>query len=123
MLFGYYEMISWTFPLKNYPMHLFSSMVQFQCFRGDDDKEYLVKWKELSYDECYWEFESDISEFQADIERFNRFQSRSRKLVSNKYPSYQQKDFHQYERSPEFLSGGMLSCQTFYDNDVLYNYF
>ncbi|KAK4274486.1 hypothetical protein QN277_017696 [Acacia crassicarpa] len=86
--------------------------------RGDDEKEYLVKWRELSYDECSWEFESDISEFQAEIERFNRFQSRSRKLViSNKQKGSvrdgaelmrHQKEFHQCEHSPEFLSGGTL---------------
>ncbi|KAI4337260.1 hypothetical protein L6164_015699 [Bauhinia variegata] len=86
--------------------------------RGDgDEKEYLVKWKELSYDECYWEFESDISAFQPEIERFNRFQSRSRKHSSSKQKSCfndgtdtkkQQKEFQQYEQSPYFLSGGKL---------------
>jgi hypothetical protein len=63
-----------------------------ECCRGDDDeKEYLVKWEELSYDECYWEFsydecywefESDISAFQPEIERFNKIQSRRNQLLS-----------------------------------------
>ncbi|KAK8515368.1 hypothetical protein V6N12_075412 [Hibiscus sabdariffa] len=87
--------------------------------RGDDDgeKEYLVKYKELSYDECYWEFESDISAFQPEIEKFNKIQSRSRKSSCSKQKSSLQdavefkkksKEFQQYEHSPEFLSGGSL---------------
>lgn len=87
----------------------------YKCCRGDDDeKEYLVKWKELSYDECYWEFESDISAFQPEIEKFNRIQSRG-KQSSNKLKNNikdageskkKQKEFQQYEHSPDFLSGG-----------------
>ncbi|XWS72736.1 hypothetical protein CRYUN_Cryun02cG0066000 [Craigia yunnanensis] len=83
----------------------------------DDDKEYLVKYKELSYDECYWEFESDISAFQPEIERFNKIQSKSRKSSASKQKSSlrdavdskkKSKEFQQYEHSPEFLSGGSL---------------
>jgi len=79
--------------------------VLFIWYSGSDDKkEYLVKWKELPYDECYWELESDISAFQIEIERFNTFQSRSREgSESNNL----QKEFVQYENSPQFLSGGM----------------
>ncbi|OMO90720.1 SNF2-related protein [Corchorus olitorius] len=87
--------------------------------RGDDDgeKEYLVKYKELNYDECYWEFESDISAFQPEIERFNKIKSRSRKSSAAKQKSSlrddveskkKSKEFQQYEHSPEFLSGGSL---------------
>lgn len=89
--------------------------------RGDnDEREYLVKWKELPYDECYWESESDISAFQPEIERFNRFRSRSSKLAFIKQKSRvnddnelkkQQKEFHQYEHSPEFLSGSLHPYQ------------
>ncbi|GAU17724.1 hypothetical protein TSUD_07860 [Trifolium subterraneum] len=84
---------------------------------NDDEKEYLVKWKELPYDESNWELESDISTFQTEIERFNLFQSRSRKISYSKQKSSvnddaeltrQQKEFQQYEHSPEFLSGGTL---------------
>ncbi|KAK9280656.1 hypothetical protein L1049_014353 [Liquidambar formosana] len=87
------------------------------CRGNDDEKEYLVKWKELPYDECYWEFESDISAFQPEIEKFNRIQSRSRKHSSSKQKSTlrdaieskkKQKEFQQYEHSPEFLPGGSL---------------
>lgn len=92
-------------------------MLLVGCCRGDDEKEYLVKWKELSYDECYWESESDISAFQPEIERFNRIQSRKSKMLSSKQKSIlrdameskkKQKEFQQYEHSPEFISGGTL---------------
>ncbi|XP_021769423.1 CHD3-type chromatin-remodeling factor PICKLE-like [Chenopodium quinoa] len=84
--------------------------------RGDDEKEYLVKWKELQYDECSWEFESDISDFRPDIERFNKIQSRRRRH-SNKLKNIHRdsaeshkkpKEFQHYEQSPEFLTGGSL---------------
>ncbi|KAH1119521.1 hypothetical protein GLYMA_17G217300v4 [Glycine max] len=87
------------------------------CRGHDDKKEYLVKWKELPYDECYWELKSDISAFQTEIERFNTFKSRSRKLLSSKKKrsveddaelNKQQKEFLQYEHSLQFLSGGAL---------------
>ncbi|KAM7276909.1 hypothetical protein ACFE04_018775 [Oxalis oulophora] len=86
--------------------------------RGDEGmEEYLVKYKELAYDECYWEFKSDISAFQPEIERFHAFQSRSRKNSSNKQKSSlrdsseskkKANEFQQYDHSPEFLSGGSL---------------
>ncbi|KAL8263413.1 hypothetical protein R6Q59_024762 [Mikania micrantha] len=54
------------------------------CRQHDDEKEYLVKWVGLGYDECYWESESDVSSFQQQIENFNRLQSRYRKLRKQK---------------------------------------
>ncbi|GMQ02924.1 hypothetical protein CsSME_00048941 [Camellia sinensis var. sinensis] len=87
------------------------------CRGDDDEKEYFVKWKELPYDECYWEFESDINSFQQEISRFNKIHSKHRKLSSSKQksnnrdatePKNKQKEFQQYEHSPEFLSGGSL---------------
>ncbi|XP_057525140.1 CHD3-type chromatin-remodeling factor PICKLE-like isoform X2 [Amaranthus tricolor] len=85
------------------------------CRGDDDEKEYFVKWKELQYDECSWESESDISAFQPEIERFRKIQSRRRRH-SNKLKNIcdsteshkKQKEFQQYEQSPEFLSGGSL---------------
>lgn len=84
--------------------------------RGDgEDKEYYVKWKELQYDECSWELESDICSFQQEIERFNKIQSRRENISLIKQKSSlqdtteskkKQKEFQQYECSPEFLSGG-----------------
>jgi chromodomain-helicase-DNA-binding protein 4 len=90
------------------------------CRGDDEEREYLVKWKELPYDECYWEYESDISAFQPEIERFNKFRSRSSKLAYIKQKSRvnddselkkQQKEFQQYEHSPKFLSGSLHPYQ------------
>ncbi|XP_020236439.1 CHD3-type chromatin-remodeling factor PICKLE [Cajanus cajan] len=87
------------------------------CRGHEDKKEYLVKWKELPYDECYWELETDVSAFQTEIERYNTFQSRSRKIFSSKKKgsvkdgaklNTQKKEFQQYEHSPQFLTGGTL---------------
>ncbi|MCL7042694.1 hypothetical protein MKW94_001258 [Papaver nudicaule] len=82
-----------------------------------DEREFLVKWKELGYDECYWEVESDISAFQPEIDRFYRINSQSRDPSSSKQnsaicdakePKKKQKEFQHYERSPDFLTGGSL---------------
>ncbi|GAU27028.1 hypothetical protein TSUD_313900 [Trifolium subterraneum] len=90
------------------------------CRGDDDEREYYVKWKELPYDECYWEYESDISAFQPEIERFNKFRSRSSKLAYIKQKSRvnddsevkkQQKEFQQYEHSPKFLTGSLHPYQ------------
>lgn len=77
-------------------------------------KEYLVKWKELPYDECSWEMGSDIESYQSEIEKFERIQSRkgsAGKQKSNLRDAMEvknrQKDFQQYESSPDFLSGGI----------------
>lgn len=87
-----------------------------EFFRGDSNNiEYLVKYKELPYDECYWEFESDISAFQPEIERFKNIQSRSHKSSASKQKSSHRdaveskkksKEFQPFEHTPEFLSGG-----------------
>ncbi|XP_076940431.1 CHD3-type chromatin-remodeling factor PICKLE-like [Bidens hawaiensis] len=81
----------------------------------DEEKEYLVKWVGLSYDECYWESESDIASFQQQIENFNRLRSRYRKLRKQKGnirdavdSKMKSKEFLQFEKSPEFLPGGEL---------------
>nr|CAD1825673.1 unnamed protein product [Ananas comosus var. bracteatus] len=75
--------------------------------KAGDEREYLVKWKELPYDECTWEVESDISAFQSQIERFNMIQSRRHKKPPIKSKNGN-RDTLSYEQSPEFLSGGSL---------------
>ena len=95
---------------------MYKSDMHTEFFRGDDDeKEYFVKYKELPYDECYWEFKSDISAFQPEIERFNKIRSKSHKSSASKLKrslrdavesKKKSKEFQQYEHSPEFLSGG-----------------
>ncbi|KAL8263418.1 hypothetical protein R6Q59_024767 [Mikania micrantha] len=85
------------------------------CRQHDEEKEYLVKWVGLGYDECYWESESDVSSFQQQIENFNRLQSRYRKLRKQKSnirdaidSKNKLKEFQKFEKSPEFLTGGEL---------------
>ncbi|KAI3467977.1 hypothetical protein Pfo_024640 [Paulownia fortunei] len=87
------------------------------CREVEEGKEYLVKWKELPYDECYWELKSNIASFHKEIEKFNGIQSRHDKVSAAKQRSNlrdamelkkKQKEFQQYESSPEFLSGGSL---------------
>ncbi|WVZ82247.1 hypothetical protein U9M48_029533 [Paspalum notatum var. saurae] len=70
------------------------------------EREYYVKWKELTYEECTWETESDISAFQPQIERFNEIQSR-RKKSGDKGKSATREQ-RQFKESPTFLSGGTL---------------
>lgn len=74
-----------------------------------------MKWKELPYDECNWESESDISSFQQEIEKFRRIKSRYKGSLAKQKTNpldaidtkKKQKEFQQYESSPDFLSGGM----------------
>ncbi|XP_068647282.1 CHD3-type chromatin-remodeling factor PICKLE isoform X2 [Aristolochia californica] len=82
---------------------------------GDDEREYFVKWKDLSYDECYWEVESDISAFQPQLDRFHELQSRARKsfkqknsIRDRKESKQKHKEFQHYDHTPEFLPGGSL---------------
>ncbi|CAH2061075.1 unnamed protein product [Thlaspi arvense] len=70
----------------------------------DGEEQYLVKYKELPYDECYWESEADISTFQNEIQRFKDINSRTRRgkdVDHRRNP----KDFQQFDHSPEFLKG------------------
>jgi chromodomain-helicase-DNA-binding protein 4 len=85
------------------------------CRGEGDDKEYFVKWKELPYDECYWEFESDVSSFQTEIDKFNSINSKRGKSSNKKKDDFysdntemrkSHKEFLHYEKSPEFLAGG-----------------
>ncbi|KAG8375831.1 hypothetical protein BUALT_Bualt10G0141200 [Buddleja alternifolia] len=87
------------------------------CREVEEGKEYLVKWKELAYDECYWEFESEIASFQKEIEKFNGIQARYDKVSVAKQKNSlrdameskkKQKEFQHFESSPDFLSGGSL---------------
>ncbi|KAL8475219.1 hypothetical protein ACS0TY_031582 [Phlomoides rotata] len=87
------------------------------CREVEQGKEYLVKWKELPYDECSWELESDIASFHLEIEKYDRIQSRHGKVSAAKQKSNlrdamelknRQKDFQHFESSPDFLTGGSL---------------
>jgi len=66
-----------------------------------------VKYKELSYRNSYWESESDISDFQNEIQRFKDINSSSRrdKYVENER---NREEFKQFDLTPEFLTGILL---------------
>lgn len=70
------------------------------------EREYYVKWKELSYDECTWESESDISVFQPQIERYNEILSRRKKSTDKSKSA--KREMRHAEETPEFLTGGTL---------------
>ena len=65
-----------------------------------------MKWKELTYEECTWEHESDISVFQPQIERYNEILSRRKK--SNDKSKSASRDMRIADGTPKFLTGGML---------------
>ncbi|KAF2540360.1 hypothetical protein F2Q68_00029082, partial [Brassica cretica] len=73
------------------------------CRGEDGGKEYLVKFKELSYDECYWESESDISTFLNEIQRFKDINSGCR---TDKYVGHERshEDLKQFDHTPEFIT-------------------
>jgi chromodomain-helicase-DNA-binding protein 4 len=70
------------------------------------EKEYYVKWKELSYEECTWENESDISVFQPQIERYSEILSRRKKSTDKSKSAI--REMRHVDGTPKFLSGGML---------------
>lgn len=87
-----------------------------------------MKWKELPYDECYWEMESDIASFHEEIEKFNR-RSRRKKISVTKKKSTsndaieskkKQKEFERYDSSPSFLAGGTQSFLSSLYRFILY---
>eukprot|EP00250_Pteridium_aquilinum_P017954 c23861_g1_i1 orf=626-5110(-) len=83
--------------------------------QNGDVREYLVKWKELGYEDISWEVEEDIATFQTQIDRFNKIKSRravnpkKRKGPGNeKEVSKKRKDFKAFEETPKSLTGGVL---------------
>lgn len=79
-----------------------------------------MKYKELSYDECYWESESDISTFQNEIQRFKDINSRTRRGNKDVDHRRNPKDFQQFDHSPEFLKG-ILDSHMRYLVRILYD--
>ncbi|MCO5576552.1 hypothetical protein L7F22_030364 [Adiantum nelumboides] len=84
-----------------------------------DVKEYLVKWKELGYEDVSWEVEEDIATFQAQIDRFNKIKIRQavssiinpkkRKGPGNEKETFKKrKEFKAFEETPKGLTGGVL---------------
>jgi chromodomain-helicase-DNA-binding protein 4 len=74
--------------------------------------EYLVKWKDLGYDEVTWEVEDDVAPFQTEITKFKSIMARTKKrkgsTLDNKELKRQRRDFKPFEDTPKFLVGGSL---------------
>jgi hypothetical protein len=87
--------------------------VNICCRNNDDVTEYLVKWKELGYDEATWEVEEDISAFQAEIDKYEEIMSRQsmkkRKgsALDQKDLKRRRRDFKPFKKTPKFLVGGI----------------
>ena len=60
-------------------LQVFSYGCEFLYRKHGDEHEYFVKWKELGYEHCSWEAESDISALEPQFERFKVIQARRRK--------------------------------------------
>jgi chromodomain-helicase-DNA-binding protein 4 len=79
--------------------------------------EYLVKWKDLGYDEVTWEVEDDVAPFQTEITKFKSIMARTKKrkgsTLDNKELKRQRKDFKPFEDTPKFLVGGNNCSQMF----------
>lgn len=89
------------------------SLVCFRCRHNGDITEYLVKWKELGYDEATWEVEEDVLAFQAEVDKFKEIMSRQalrkRKgsVLDNKDLKRRRRDFKPFKKTPKFLVGGI----------------
>lgn len=88
-------------------------LVCFRCRHNGDITEYLVKWKELGYDEATWEVEEDVLAFQSEVDKFKEIMSRQglrkRKgsALDNKDLKRRRRDFKPFKKTPKFLVGGI----------------
>jgi chromodomain-helicase-DNA-binding protein 1 len=77
---------------------------------GDENTEYFIKWKGLTYDECTWESASEISaSFQEKIDQFLDRSTRS--WLSNQQessPKTRTKLPRKIETQPDYIKGGQL---------------
>ena len=86
----------------------------WSCLRrhNGDITEYLVKWKELGYDESTWEVEEDVAPFQAEVEKFKAIiarpglKKRKGPVLDSKDVKRRRKDFKPHKKTPKFLVGG-----------------
>lgn len=76
---------------------------------GDEGKEYLIKWKGLTYECCTWELASEIRDDSQDkIDQFLDRQART--WTSDKYETNlnTRTKFLKLEKQPDFIQGGEL---------------
>ena len=76
---------------------------------GEDETEYLVKWKGLTYEECTWEVASDISDaFQDQIDQYLDRASRSWQSDRKETNPDTRSRMVKLEEQPDFIKGGEL---------------
>ncbi|KAF2463167.1 uncharacterized protein BDR25DRAFT_397288 [Lindgomyces ingoldianus] len=76
---------------------------------GDDETEYMVKWKGLTYDNCTWELASLVSELsQSEIDRFLDRSSRLPWSDSKESSLATRKKFVPLKEQPDYIKHGQL---------------
>ena len=100
----------------------------FHCRQTGNVREYLVKWKELGYEDTSWEVEEDISMFDVQIERYDKLKSRraitpkKRKGPGNdREVQKKRKEFKAFEETPKCLIGGLCHFQAVGVRHYLYS--
>ncbi|KAJ7124849.1 hypothetical protein O6H91_Y561900 [Diphasiastrum complanatum] len=82
-----------------------------------DVREYLVKWKELGYEEATWEVEDDIETFKTQIDKYKAVNARGSTKGSlkrratgfdGKEAKKRRKGFSAFGETPKFVKGGVL---------------
>jgi chromodomain-helicase-DNA-binding protein 1 len=76
---------------------------------ADDEDEYFVKWKGLTYEECTWELASEISPvFQDKIDQYLDRASRSWQSDRKETNLDTRSRMVKLEKQPEYIQGGEL---------------
>ena len=76
---------------------------------GDEDDEYFVKWKGLSYDECTWEQASEISPlFQDKIDQFLDRASRNWQSDKKEMSLQTRSRMTKLDSQPDYIQNGQL---------------
>ncbi|CCD27047.1 uncharacterized protein NDAI_0J01550 [Naumovozyma dairenensis CBS 421] len=76
---------------------------------GNSELKYLVKWRQLNYDEASWENASEIADIAPDIVK--HFQNRTESTVLPQYSSMYTSERPRFEKlsvQPLFIKGGEL---------------
>ncbi|RDA90361.1 hypothetical protein CP533_3365, partial [Ophiocordyceps camponoti-saundersi (nom. inval.)] len=76
---------------------------------GDEETEYFVKWKGLTYEECTWERASEISaSFQDKIDQYLNRASRSWQSDRRETSLETRSRMTKLEKQPDYIKGGEL---------------
>ena len=77
---------------------------------GNDELQYLVKWRRLNYDEATWENANKIVKLSP--EEVKKFQQRSNSKIlpqnSSNYNNFDRPKFEKLDFQPSYIKGGEL---------------